>query len=416
MRQFFSVTVFTGLLTLLRMISGFIIVKVVAVYAGASGIALLGQLQSLTAIFNGVVNAPGGNAVVRYTSQYGDRGYAACAPWWRASLKLTIILILILFPIGVIFSRHIALFLLEDSQYWWLIVLITLLLPLSACSSIINSVLNGGQKYRTYILLGVISVIFSTCLMLLMVYYFNIKGALIASSIQGGCIGSVMLFFSLKQPWLKIGYWWGKTSNRHRRKVFGYLIMALTSAIAGPLSLMLVRKIIVGFLGWDSAGQWQVVWKISEVYLSVITIALGTYYLPRLSKLSCIDHIHFEIKQTLKIVFPIVCLMAFFIYLTRELIIKILFTSSFNDAEALFSIQLIGDIFKIISWLYAFPMVSRGATKWFVTTEIVFSISFVVLTYFLISIFSLQGVNVAYLINYILYFLFVFINLKRFAR
>ena len=41
-------------------------------------------------------------------------------------------------------------------------------------------------------------------------------------------------------------------------------------------------------------------------------------------------------------------------------------------STAEFAIQLSGDVIKIAAWLYAYPMVSRGATKWFVGTEIVF--------------------------------------------
>ncbi|HGU0837039.1 TPA: O-antigen flippase, partial [Escherichia coli] len=58
MKQLLSVTVFSGLLTLLRMGAGFLVAKIVAVYTGPSGMALLGQLQSIASSLSGVVNAP----------------------------------------------------------------------------------------------------------------------------------------------------------------------------------------------------------------------------------------------------------------------------------------------------------------------------------------------------------------------
>ena len=107
---------------------------------------------------------------------------------------------------------------------------------------------------------------------------------------------------------------------------------------------------------------------------------------------------------------------AFCVYLLRDVAISLLFTEDFRNARDLFAIQLAGDVIKIASWLYAYPMLSRGATKWFVGTEITFSLLLVVLSYAFISYAGLEGAPIAYLVNYSICFLFIFLNLKRFAR
>src|SRR5690606_19523182 len=112
----------------------------------------------------------------------------------------------------------------------------------------------------------------------------------------------------------------------NRIKVGGYILMAVTSAISLPLALIVVRKIIISNVGWDAAGQWQAVWKISEVYLSVMTMALGIYFLPQLAKLKSYSDIRIEINNTAKIIVPLVILMALSVYIFRDLIITILFT------------------------------------------------------------------------------------------
>lgn len=40
-----------------KMISGFIISKIVAIYTGPSGIVLFGQIQSIVSALNGVINS-----------------------------------------------------------------------------------------------------------------------------------------------------------------------------------------------------------------------------------------------------------------------------------------------------------------------------------------------------------------------
>ena len=104
---------------------------------------------------------------------------------------------------------------------------------------------------------------------------------------------------------------------------------------------------------------------------------------------------------------PIVILMAILVYFLRDITINVVFTEAFRPARDLFAVQLLGDIIKIFAWLYAYPMLSHGATKWFMSTEVVFSISFVLLVYFLIDKFGVDGANWGYLINYFIYNIFL---------
>jgi len=398
------------------MAMGFVIAKVVAVYTGPTGMAMLGQVQSMVASLNGIVNAPVGSGIVRYTAEKQGEGFEACAPWWRASLQWVLIISTITIPAGLLLADHIAAWLFQDKTLAWIVMVTVAVLPLSAIGTLCNSVINGQQLYRRYVGLGMLSALISGAVMLIMIVQANIKGALLATAVQAALIGVIMLAANLRQPWLKLRYWWGTTDKEARKAIGGYMLMAITSALTVPTSLILVRNILIDQVGWEAAGQWQAVWKISEVYLGVITMALGTYYLPRLSSLVGVDAIVSEIHKTARIVLPIVAILALGVYLLRDVAIWLLFTKEFNAARDLFAVQLCGDVIKIASWLYAYPMLSRGATKWFILTEVVFSLSFAALTLLFVSYAGIKGVTVAYLVNYFVYFLIIFLNVKKFAR
>ncbi|GKR10641.1 LPS biosynthesis protein [Aeromonas caviae] len=416
MKRLLKVTAMTGLLTLLKMAMGFVIAKVVAVYTGPTGMAMLGQVQSMVASLNGIVNAPVGSGIVRYTAEKQGEGFEACAPWWRASLQWVLIISTITIPAGLLLADHIAAWLFQDKTLAWIVMVTVAVLPLSAIGTLCNSVINGQQLYRRYVGLGMLSALISGAVMLIMIVQANIKGALLATAVQAALIGVIMLAANLRQPWLKLRYWWGTTDKEARKAIGGYMLMAITSALTVPTSLILVRNILIDQVGWEAAGQWQAVWKISEVYLGVITMALGTYYLPRLSSLVGVDAIVSEIHKTARIVLPIVAILALGVYLLRDVAIWLLFTKEFNAARDLFAVQLCGDVIKIASWLYAYPMLSRGATKWFILTEVVFSLSFAALTLLFVSYAGIKGVTVAYLVNYFVCFLIIFLNVKKFAR
>lgn len=416
MKRLLKVSAMTALLTLLRMVMGFVIAKVVAIYTGPTGLAMLGQVQSMASSLNGIINAPAGNGIVRFTAEYHKEGYLACSPWWRASLYWIIIIACLTLPTGLLFSTSIANWLLADADMAWIIVITISMLPFSALGTLCNSVINGQQHYRRYVGLGMISTLISSTVMVSLIIVANIKGALLAAAIQSALIGMVMLIANLRQPWMKITYWWGEQNQAAKKAIFGYMLMALTSAMTVPISLILVRNILIAEVGWHSTGYWQAVWKISEVYLSVITMALSTYYLPRLASLKGINAIVHEINKTTRVIIPIVMIMALSIYLFRDIIIWLLFTAEFEPASELFAVQLCGDIMKVASFLYAYPMISRGATKWFVSSEIVCTFLFITLSYILVPLFGLVGVPLAYFINYIIYFLFVFLNVKKFSN
>ncbi|OUS52099.1 hypothetical protein BM607_012870 [Shewanella sp. SACH] len=416
MKRLLKVTAMTGLLTLLKMAMGFVIAKVVAIYTGPTGLAMLGQVQSLVGSLNGIINAPAGSGVVRYTAENREQGFEACAPWWRAATQWMLIISAIAIPVGVLLAKPIASSLFKDANLAWVVMATVCVLPFAAIGTLCNSVINGQQLYRRYVGLGMVSALISGGVMLAMIVLHNIEGALLAAAVQAALIGVVMLIANLRQPWFKLRYWWGAVEPKARKQIGGYMLMAITSALTVPVSLILVRNILIDQVGWDATGQWQAVYKISEVYLGVITIALGTYYLPRLASLTGIDAILSEIHKTARVIIPIVSVMALGVYLLRDVAISLLFTEEFRSARELFGIQLTGDVIKIASWLYAYPMLSRGATKWFMGTEIVFSFSFVALTYLFVANMGLKGATIAYLVNYSLCFITIYVNVKKFAQ
>ena len=413
MRKILSVTTFTGMLTLLRMAAGFLMAKVIAVYLGPSGMAMLGQVQNIVAILNGIISAPISPALIRYTAQYYDGGYRQCIPWWRASLGWVLIFMLILMPLMILFSHDLSLWLFSSKQYSYLVLAIVLCLPFSVLGIIINAVNNGVQNYKKYIGLGMLSVIASTAIMIFLVIYGSVKGALLAISIQSGIIGVVLFICSVKEPWLKISYWVGTIDRDKFLYIFRYILMALISALVFPLALLIIRNTLIDLEGWNVTGQWQAVWKISDAYLSVMTLALSTYYLPLLSKLDNLHDLRREIKNISKVIIPITILLSSVIYFSSGLIVRVLFTEEFKDAESLFLIQLIGDNVKIIAWLYAYPLIAYGIAKWYIIAEISFALLFIFLGRLLISNYGVSGANWAYLLSYVIYFCFVFIVMNK---
>jgi O-antigen/teichoic acid export membrane protein len=413
MKKLLGVAIFSGLLTLLRMASGFVIVKLAALYTGPGGVAMLGQLQSLATALNGVVAAPASTGVVRYTAQNYKAGYDSCAPWWRASVRCLLLLLLATVVLTLAFAKPLSVYLFDSDRWSWLIVACGLALPFAAANTLIISVINGMEQYRRYIVLGMVSVLVSTGVMVALIIQYRLLGTLLAAAIFTGISGVVIVLLTLRAPWFKFRYWWGQVERAHMADIAGYVMMSITSAICVAVTAIAVRKILADQVGWTQAGNWHAVYKISEAYLGVITLGLSTYYLPRLATLHDFASIRKETINGICLLFPIVSVLAFCVYLGRDLAISLLFTSEFNDARSLFAIQLVGDVLKIVSWVAAYPMLARGATRWYIGSEIIFSGLLIGGTYVLVPHFGAQGANLAFAGTYLLYFLFIGATFRR---
>ncbi|MBK4367023.1 O-antigen flippase, partial [Enterobacter hormaechei] len=167
------------------------------------------------------------------------------------------------------------------AEYQWVIYLAVFVLPFTAIGTLVNSVINGLQNYKLYVFLGIVSVSVSGAVMTALIIRWNIDGALIAAALQSALIGISLIVMSIKQPWFRFSLWFGNIDKKALADTWGYIVMAIITAIAMPVALMLIRNLLVANEGWAAAGMWQSVWKISEVYLGVCTMALSAYYLPR---------------------------------------------------------------------------------------------------------------------------------------
>lgn len=197
------------------------------------------------------------------------------------------------------------------------------------------------------------------------------------------------------------------------RRYLGYSLMAFTTLSLGPVSQMLLRGYVISEVSIIEAGWWEAMNRISSMYLSVITTSFAVYYLPRLSEIKDNLELHHEIFRCYKVIVPILIIVTVVIYLLRHFVIWLLFTSDFYPMERFFIWQMLGDFFKIASWLLSYLMVAKAMTKAFITTEVIFTLFFIGLGYVFIHVNGTIGLTQAYMINYILYLSCMVIMFRR---
>jgi PST family polysaccharide transporter len=232
----------------------------------------------------------------------------------------------------------------------------------------------------------------------------HIYGALLSAVTFQSIVFIVTLCMVSKNEWIRNLDFLRGFNVAAGRKLLNYSSMALVSAATVPVSQLMIRSSIVKYTSLYDAGLWEGMNRISSMYLYVITSSLSVYYLPRMSEIKKKNELRTEIINAYKLIIPPLILMTMAIYLSRNFIIHILFNDKFVGMEKLFAYQLIGDFFKISSWVLAYNMLAKSMTLTYTITEIIGTISYVALSIVTIRAFGNVGATMAYAICCVTYF------------
>jgi PST family polysaccharide transporter len=181
--------------------------------------------------------------------------------------------------------------------------------------------------------------------------------------------------------------------------------MALVSSATVPVSQIIIRNYILKDIDAETVGYYEGINRLSNLYLTIITTTLSIYYLPKLSEITNSKLLKHEIFKGYKLILPVTFIILVLVFLFKNWVINLVFSKSFSEMESYFLPQLIGDFFKIASWLLAFQMIAKAMTKTYIISEIFFSTLLVILTMSLINLYGGIGSVYAYAINYLLYFI-----------
>src|SRR5450830_7554 len=344
-----------GMAVAVKVGSALLLNKLLAVYVGPAGYAVIGQFQNAVSI---VVNLAGGvvaTGVTKATAQHFDDEAKQHAVWQTAirfSLGASIIAAIVLLFIG----NSLAQWLLHRADMSNVFVWLALTLPAMAANNLLLAIVNGKKEVGIYVTANIIGSLISMLVVGLFAFNFGLYGTLVAFTINPAIVLLATAAIVARRDWFKAKFLWGRMNRPALRELSGFGLMGLTSALTVPISYMLIRDHLATNLGLTAAGYWQASWKISEIYLMLVTTTLSVYYLPRLAEIRAAPELKTEIIKVYRFVMPIVVAGAAVIFFLRDFIIHALFTPEFLPMRDLFPWQLAGDVIKIGSWILAYIM------------------------------------------------------------
>lgn len=386
--------------------------KVLAVYVGPAGYAAIGQFQNALQLITTFTGGAISNGVIKYTAEYHENPEQQLKLWKTAG-SVTVLCSLIVAILITVFHRHLALIFLKDESLGSVFLWFAGGVVFFSLNTLLLAILNGKKEILLYVTANIFGSLLSLVITYSLATNYGLFGALVALVIYQSISFISTIVLCLRSTWFNIGSLFGYPHRATLRNLGGYFLMAVASAVCVPLGQVLVRNHLADTFGWEVAGYWEAMWRLSAAYLLLVTTTLSVYYLPRLAELKTGIEIRSEILSGYRLILPVAVVAGLCMYLFRDIIVSILFTSEFYPVRDLFLGQVVGDSLKICSWIIAYVMLSKAMVKLFIFTEILSCLSFFLLSVAFTNMWGVKYITWAYAANYALYSVVMYVYVYR---
>jgi polysaccharide transporter, PST family len=357
----------------IRLFAAFAVNKILAVYVGASGYALIGQLQNVTAALTMFAAGATNQGVTKLTAECQD-DVEGLKLVWRAATAIALGCSGIVATLCIVFATPLATAILKAPELFYVFIIFGAGVLFAGFNLLLLAVANGLTDFRAFILANITGSIFTLSVSAGLTVTYGLAGGLIAFAIGQSIPLASTLWVCRHRHWLKWELFFGRVDRNAMGRLSGFIAMGVTTALATPLSQIAAREFVIGHFGLTYAGYWEAMNRISNLYLLFFTSTLSLAYLPALSAARDAATVNVTVYRMVVIFAPLTALCSFIVYRCQDVIIHILFTPEFSSMKRLFFYQTIGDTVKVVSWIFAYVMIGRGMAKAYILTEIILSL------------------------------------------
>ena len=390
---------------LTRIIAGVLTSKAIAIFIGAEGLALIGNLRNFVGSFQTVATLGLYKGVVKYVSEFKENTVklvkTLSTVYYTGFIATIVVSFFCYFKAewvnDIIFPTY--------NDYAYVIQIFAIVLPFYALNMFTFSIMNGFSKYKILIIINIIGQILSVSIALLLIYQNKIDGALISVVIAESLIFLITLVGIINRKSLITHIKVSQVSFEIFKKLSPYSLMALFSAVLLPFVAIAIRSYIIENIGYKDAGFWEAITRISNYYLMFVSSLIALYLLPRFSEINTTKAFKKEVISFYKTIIPVLSVGLLLVYLLKHYIVITVFSKEFEPVEDLFLFQLLGDFIKILSIIIAYQFLAIKMFWHYILTEaFLIIILYTTSVYFIDMLNDVEGAVIAHFVSYVMYY------------
>lgn len=364
----------------IKIVVGLLVVKLMAVKLGPDAFGQLGQLMSLTAVLAMFAGGGVANGLIKFLSKSPldtEEGKA----WASAAFSLA--------TFTSCFIGLIIILLHEELSRWVMLgggALICLVFSqfITGYGSLILAEASSRGRVGLYALINIIGSVLSGSLMLFFLSEFGFEGAVYSLVIMPAATGLIAFFylFSFRRKVLeslRLGLY-----VQLNRQLLSFSVLTLVGAVSMPVAQVIVRDSVGQGLGWDQAGYWQGVIKLSDVYMQFVGMLLINYALPKLSAAKSYRLALLEFRYIVGFLLLLLFIGFVTLYFIRGFVVELVFSESFKPVTDLLVPQMLGDLLRTVSAAISIFFLAVGRVRYSICHEMAQGVLFL-LAYFVLS-------------------------------
>ncbi|MHB8522754.1 MAG: oligosaccharide flippase family protein [Limisphaerales bacterium] len=415
MNPIFKSTLILGSSSALSLFIGLLATKCLAVVLGPAGFGYLGLLQNLLMFAGMVAGLSVGTGLVRFGAEalaHEDGGRVEALR--RGSWLLTWALGGTAFGLMFLLRRPISELMLDQDGNGLNVVLIGVALLFSLAGTIFASLLNARHRVTALARLNLLSRAVAAVAAVGFVLVWREEG--IVAAVVGGAVAGWAVSWWLYAREARSS---GTPVPRQRmggavRDLLRFGGSCTASLVVGAGVQLLVPVIVLKLMGKPSVGLYRAVGLVSTVYLGFLLTTMTQDYYPRISRVSQQPAILAGlVNEQHQLILLLAVPLIVFVLAAAPVLIPFIYSREWSPVVSVLEWQLIGDILKFSSWTMAFALLVRNRTGLYFFAESVAGVATLVSTLLGIRWFGLDGLGIAYVVQYAIYLVVVWLLVRR---
>ncbi len=335
--------------------------KLLAVTLGPTGIGLFAQLFGLQNMAAGVVPLGLQTGALRYFALYRDQDPGQQARFVRTSARLFLWVAVGATALCLFLLRPITVWATDSPAYMAMLIPPILGIPFLVQTQTWLTYVQAGLDTRAYSRALMLTSVLGLVVLAPLVLTWGLKGAAIHLFVFAFVSWAVARWTAVRAmgPVMReaVGSAGFDRAAVARLFRFGYAnLPPFILTLAFPFVL---RAQIVHDVGLTQNGIYQALFAVSTQYLAIPLNAMTAYSFPRISQLRDLEKINQEVNNATRVALLFSAAGILGILLTRDFLIRVLYSSGFLAAVPLFPVQMVGDLIKAVVFAVQLPMLPQ---------------------------------------------------------
>lgn len=388
----------------IKALLGFASQRIIAEKFGPAGVAFIGDLRNIIPMIQSFSTLGIFNGIVKYVAEHKENKEELLKLFSTAFVWLLFSSLVTFFVLFFGASYWNDLIFSTENDFSFVFKILAIAVPFIAMNRVVNGVINGLSAYKKFVKIELISYCLGVVLLITLLYYKNLNGALFAIAIFPILQFSILFYFFSKTLKEYLDYKKISFTIPYKNKLIGFTIMSFVATLLSNFVEIDLRGHLKNQISEADAGYWTAMTNLSKQYLMFSSAILTLYVIPKFSKIKRSVDFRREVLSIYKTLLPLFAGGMLLIFVLKDWVIDLTHGEDFLAMKPLFKWQLLGDFIKIASIIIAHQFYAKKMVKQFIVTELISLVLFYGLSSYFISSMGAEGIVLAHLLRYLICF------------